>query len=324
MHRAFKLKTTALIAAAALLVACAAKTDQPRQTKAAMLAEFNLALEAAQSTSGPGMPVLWTLADEDTTIHMFGTVHLLRPGMDWRSEAFNVAFASADKVVFEVDMKSEAGQRALMKDFVARGFYTDGRTLRAALDDETEKVVEAALDSVGLPMDAVNAMEPWMTAANLGVMKLQKDGYDPNSGVDNVLEAEAKAAGKSFGFLEEARDQADAFDLLPEDVQIEFLYETAVLLDESPRMLDLLVEEWADGDVVGLGVIVADPDTAGMGGDAVYNSLLVNRNRNWVPRIEAMLEEPGIVFIAVGAAHLAGPDSVITMLRDKGYEVTGP
>jgi len=104
---------------------------------------------------------------------------------------------------------------------------------------------------------------------------------------------------------------------------VSMLYESALMLDESPQMLDLLVSEWADGDVVGIASLVASPDGVGLS-DAFYDSLLVKRNRNWVPKIEAMLDEPGSVFIAVGAGHLAGPDSVITMLRDKGYEIEGP
>ena len=318
-------KFSAAIASALLFAACSTETQvETRPGKAELLADFNASIDAAKSTRGPGQPALWTLADEDTTIYLFGTVHLLRPDLDWRSAEFDAAFAEAGTVFFEVDLTSEEGQKALMTDFVSRGFYQDGKTLRSVLDEQSTPIIEAALESVGLPLDAVNAMEPWMTAANLGVMKLQADGYDPNSGVDNVLDAEAKLAGKSFGFLEQAKDQADAFDLLAEDVQIDFLYETALLLDESPQMLDLLVDEWADGDVAGLAAMVASPEATGMGGDAVYQSLLVNRNAKWVPQIEAMLDEPGTVFIAVGAAHLAGPDSVVAMLRDGGYEVKGP
>ena len=128
--------------------------------------------------------------------------------------------------------------------------------------------------------------------------------------------------GKDFAFLETAAVQADIFDTLPEDTQETFLYETALTLEDSPVMLDQVVEEWADGDVEGLGVLVANPDTGG--GEGIYDALFVERNANWVPQIEAMLDEPGTVFVAVGAGHLAGPDSVITMLRDKGYEVEGP
>lgn len=294
-----------------------------RPTKDALLAEFTTALEAARSTQGPGAPVLWRLSDADTEIHIFGTVHLLRPDLEWRTEAFEAALTDADKIVFEVDMNSETAQRLIMTDFLARGMFQDGRTLRDVLSDDDEAVVSAAFDSVGVPMDAMNTFEPWMASVNLGVLKLVADGYDPEAGVESVIEAEAIAAGKSFGFLETISQQADAFDLLDEDEQISMLYESALMLDESPQMLDLLVSEWADGDIAGIAALVASPDGVGFSGP-VYDSLLVNRNRNWVPQIEAMLDEPGSILIAVGAGHLAGPDSVITMLRDKGYEVEGP
>ncbi|MCR9269362.1 MAG: TraB/GumN family protein [Hyphomonadaceae bacterium] len=330
-----------ILALAMALTACGNSTSDPeattdtevsteattsadeRPTKEALLARFDDALAGAQATNGPGSPAMWTLADEDTTIHIFGTVHLLRPDLEWRSEAFDTAFANADTVVFEVDMKSEEAQRAIATDFLARGMYQDGRTLKGVLNDEDEAVISAAFDSLGVPIDAMNTFEPWMASVNLGVMQLVNDGYDPNSGVETVLESEAVAAGKSFGYLESISQQADAFDLLPEDEQISILYETALLLEESPRMLDLLVDEWADGDVNGIATLVANPDGYGFT-DAAYQSLLVVRNEAWVPQIEAMLEEPGSVFIAVGAGHLAGPDSVITMLRDKGYTIEGP
>lgn len=294
-----------------------------RPTKADLLAEFTTALDAARATSGPGAPAMWRLSDEDTEIHIFGTVHLLRPELEWRTEAFEAALTDADTIVFEVDMNSPEAQRQIMTDFLSRGMFQDGRTLKEVLTEDDEAVVSAAFDSVGVPLDAMNTFEPWMASVNLGVMKLVADGYDPEAGVESVIEAEAIAAGKSFGFLESISQQADAFDLLDEADQISMLYESALMLDESPQMLDLLVSEWADGDIEGIASLVASPDGVGFSGP-VYESLLVTRNRNWVPQIEAMLDEPGTVLIAVGAGHLAGPDSVITMLRDKGYEIEGP
>ncbi len=298
-------------------------TAQDRPSKADMLAEFDAALAAAQATSGPGSPAMWTLSDDDTTIHLFGTVHLLRPELEWRSDAIDAAISNADTIVFEVDMKSEEAQRAVGRDFLSRGMFQDGRTLKGVLSESDEVIVASAFDSLGVPIDAMNSFEPWMASVNLGVMKLMNDGFDPDSGVESVIEVEAAAAGKSFAYLETISQQTDAFDLLPEDEQITMLYETAVLLDESPKMLDLLVDEWAEGDVAGISSLVASPDGVGFT-DAAYQALLVKRNQNWVPQIEAMLDEPGSVFIAVGAGHLAGPDSVITMLRDKGYTIDGP
>lgn len=294
-----------------------------RATKDEITANFEEALELANATTGPGEPALWTLADDDTTIYLFGTVHLLRPELEWRSDRFETAFNAADKIVFEVDMKSEEAQKSLMTDFMARGMFQDGRNLRGVLNEDDEAVISAAFDSAGVPLDAMNAFEPWMASVNLGVMQLMKDGFDPSSGVEEVIGAEAAADGKSFGYLETISQQADAFDLMPEDEQITMLYETALMLGESTQMLDVLVGEWADGDVAGIASLVASPDGVGFT-DAAYEALLTDRNKKWVPQIEDMLDEPGTTFIAVGAGHLAGPDSVVKMLRDKGYEITGP
>lgn len=318
----------AAMAAIALLGACAAEpvavqaTEQAatRPTLAEMRADYNEALAKAQATEGPGSPAMWKLADEDTTIYMFGTVHLLRPDLDWRYEAFDNALAAADTVVFEVDMESPEAQSRLMTDFMMRGMYQDGRTLREALNAEDEAVIEQGMQSVDIPLDAFNAFEPWMAAINLSAMKMVSDGFDPESGVEKVISREAKADGKTFAYLETITDQADAFDLLPEEAQIEMLYGTVLGLEDSSKMLDDMVAEWADGDMQGLAVLAGDSDGAGFS-EALYDSILVNRNRNWIPVIEDMLNEPGTVMIAAGSAHFAGPDSVIVMLEDKGYTV---
>ena len=317
-----------LLAAACLLAsACAAPSDSnsvassERPAKEDLLAQFNASMETASATQGPGRPSLWSISDEDTTVYLFGTVHMLRPSVNWRFAEFEQALADAHTIVFEADTKSEEAQRAVTRDFNQRGMYQDGRTLRAALSEEDEVLIERVLSANGMPMDAFNAFEPWMVAINLSAMKLLAEGYDLNSGVESVIEVEGRAAGKTFAYLETIADQADVFDLLPEDTQITYLYETALLLDQSPVMLDQLVSEWADGDEAGMAALVADPVSYG-GGRELYQRLLVDRNRNWIPQIEAMLETPGTTFVAAGSAHFSGADSVLEMLKAEGYEIT--
>lgn len=293
-----------------------------RRSREDILAEYDEALAEARSTSGSGSPALWTMSDEDTTVHLFGTVHLMRPDVEWRTDEFNAKFAAADTVVLELDMESEAGQQAVARDFMSKGFYGDGRTLSSELDERDLEAFAAALEPLALPVTAFDPMEPWMAAVNLSVMQLQAEGFDPNAGIEQKLIADAKAGGKDFEFLETASDQANIFDTMAEPLQAQYLYETAVTLEDTHLMLDQVIEEWLDGDVEGLGTLVANPGTGG--GEDVYNALFLSRNEKWVPKIEALLDEPGTVFVAVGAGHLAGPDSVITMLRDKGYEIEGP
>ncbi|MGB3625033.1 MAG: TraB/GumN family protein, partial [Henriciella sp.] len=236
-----------------------ASTGNDRRGKEEIIAEYEEALEEARETSGDGAPAMWTLSDEDTTIHMFGTVHILRPDLEWRTPEFEAAFESADTLVLELDMQSEEGMRAMARDFQRKGLYGDGRRLSTEVDEEVLDTLQTSLQPLGLPVTVLDPMEPWMAAVTLSVLQLQKEGYDPDSGVEKVLIAEANEDGKAFGYLETASVQADIFDTMPEDVQEEFLYETALTLSETSQMLDQLVDEWADGDVEGLGVLVANP-----------------------------------------------------------------
>lgn len=324
---------TAGIAAIALLSNCSpststdadpsteSATEQTREQRVEQaMQEMQEALDRAQATNGPGSPAMWTLADDDTTINIFGTVHVLKPDVEWRTDAFNSAFNEAEKLVFELDLHSPEGQQAIGMSMMQAAMFQDGKTLSSVLNDEDKAIVTDAAEKLGVPLAAMDPVEPWFAALNLMNAQWMKDGFDPNSGVEMVLVEEAQAQEKSFGFLETAEIQAGVFDNLSLETQIDLLVEGAMTLDLSGPMLDNLTAEWADGDVAGLGVIAANPDAAG--DEEFYNALFLERNKNWVPQIEAMLDEPGNIMIAVGAGHLAGPDSVITMLEAKGHTLT--
>ena len=277
------------------------------------------ALAEAASTSGPGAPAMWRVADEDTTLYLFGTVHLLKPETEWRTAEFDAAFAEADTLVTEVDTHTPEGLAAIQTIIAQRGSLSEGQTLTGLLDEDDEAVVAEALGSVGIPIAQMDTLQPWLAGLTLSVLQIQKSGYSPDSGVETILTAQASEAGKRFGYLETAEQQMGALAGGTLEDQIEGLVFTAETLDLGAELLGTLVDEWADGDVAGLSAIVADPISIG-GADA-YQRLLVDRNANWVPQIKAMLDEPGTRLIAVGAAHLAGPDSVVDMLRDQGVKV---
>lgn len=298
----------------------AALTEE--RTTEDVLATLQASMARAQSTNGAGAPALWTLKDEDTTIHMFGTVHILRPETVWRTPAFEAAFSAADKLVLEADTSSPEAQASMGALLLKLAQFDDGQTLNDVIDDADEPIVEAALGTFNIPMSALQPMKPWFVSLQMSVMQMMGAGFDPESGVEPILTAEATAAGKSFGYLETAEDQFNVLAGGAMEDQVEGLLFTAQTLEFGPQILDAIVSEWADGDVAGLGEIMAEPDA--IGGVEAYQALLVNRNRNWVPQIKAMLDTPGTVFVAVGSAHFAGPDSVITMLRDDGLDISGP
>ena len=316
------LKLGAMLAGLAMIAGSAVAEDE-KLSKEDVLASLQASIERAEGTSGPGSPALWTLSDEDTTVHIFGTVHLLRPETEWRNETIDAAFASADRLVLEADTDSPEAQQQMTALVGQLAVFTDGKKLNDVIDDEDEAVVEAALQStLGAPLGALQQLKPWMVGLQMQIAQITKAGYNPESGVEQVLVAEAKTAGKTLGYLETAEDQLNILAGADMEDQVEGLVFASQTVDLGADMLDSLVDEWADGDVAGLGEIISNPDA--IGGEEAYDALLVQRNKNWVPQIEAMLDEPGTVFVAVGSGHLAGDDSVITMLRAEGHEISGP
>lgn len=313
------------LAVVALLGLAACGPDTPeRKAKAraseyaAARAAYDEALAEARASRGEGQPAMWTLSDEDTTIRILGTVHLLRPDLDWQTDEIRQSLAEADTLVFELDT---ADPQAMFYISDA-GMMKDGKQLTSLLDEIEQQELQAALDHVDLPLGAIQSMRPWWAAFSLSVFQMQKQGFDPTAGVEQVLMAEAQRMGKKFEYLETPAEQLGYLAGLPDDIQVDFLLSTAMSITEDENDLDTLVAEWADGDVHGLGVLMANPEM--MGSEEVYDALLRRRNEAWVDKIEAMLDEPGTRLIAVGAGHLAGPDSVIALLEAEGHEVSGP
>ena len=304
------------------LSACQAKTDAAApmagdMSKEELVAMMQGAMADAKATKGSGKPAMWTFSDEDTTVNIMGTVHLLKPDVVWKSPAITDALAKADTLVLEADVASPESQAGLQKLVMEYGIFSDGETLSTVLEEDDKAAVSAALEANGIPMQAMDTMKPWMVSLQLGMMQIMQAGYDPQSGVETKLMAEA--GDKKLAYLESVETQIKTLGGAPIDEQVQGLMATLGTLDLGEEYLDTLVAEWADGDVKGIGAMMSNP--AIFGTQDAYDALLTTRNKNWIPGIKALLDEPGNKLVAVGAGHLAGPDSVIGMLRDEGIKV---
>ena len=304
------------------LSACQAKTEAPApmagdMSKEELVAMMQSAMADAKATKGSGTPAMWTFSDEDTTVNIMGTVHLLKPDVVWKSPAITEALAKADTLVLEADVASPESQAGLQKLVMEYGIFSDGETLSTVLEEDDKAAVSAVLEANGIPMQAMDTMKPWMVSLQLGMMQIMQAGYDPQSGVETKLMAEA--GDKKLVYLESVETQIRTLGGAPIDEQVQGLMATLGTLDLGEEYLDTLVAEWADGDVRGIGAMMANP--AIFGTQDAYDALLTTRNKNWIPGIKALLDEPGNKLVAVGAGHLAGPDSVIGMLKDEGIKV---
>lgn len=257
-------------------------------------------------------PALWSLSDEDTTIYLFGTIHVLPEGETWYDDRIAKAFESSDELVFEVSLDDMEGSAEAMAGLA---MLPEGQTLRDLMTEENRAEYEAALDGLGVPAAALDPVEPWAATLNLSMLPLMQAGWQPNSGVEMVLRQ--RGEDKQRGALETVEEQVALFDTLPMDAQLELLDATVENIDQMVSSLDLMKVEWLEGDAAALGELM----NAEMDDPALYERLLVNRNRNWASWIENRLDTPGTVFIAVGAGHLAGEGSVQSLLKERGLTV---
>ena len=269
----------------------------------------------AGSTAGGG-PALWVVKDADSTLYLFGSVHVLRPETVWASPRVDAAFDSAETVWFEI---SNPDDQAALTPLIQQHGLSPARPLSSLLTTEEVADLDTAARTIGASAAQLDPLRPWLAALSLAVAPLAKAGYDPASGVELALKARAEAAGKPIQAFETVDKQVAILANLPEAVQLVFLRETLEDFDEAVTLIDAMVTDWAEGDVEALDRLVVQDMKAAS--PELYQALLVDRNTDWANQIETMLQGSGTVFIAVGAAHLAGDDSVQAILEQRGVEV---
>lgn len=259
-------------------------------------------------------PALWKVADEDTTIYLFGTIHALPKGLTWLDGPVEQALNGSSELITEIpEVPAGEQQKAVMAIGLLKG-----ETLRSLMSDADRTAYEALLARLKIPAEAFDQLEPWLAGITLGVMPYAMAGYGADSGAEAVLRKAAVAKGKRLGALETVDYQLGLFDQLPREAQLKFLGEAVRDFDKSFAIIGTMTEEWGSGDPEGLGKLMNEQ----MDDADLAESLLYQRNRNWAGWIRKRLDQPGTVFIAVGAGHLAGMNSVQDVLKQQGVVST--
>lgn len=249
-------------------------------------------------------PALWEVRDADTTIYLFGTIHVLEPGLTWFDEAVKQAFDKSDTLVTEIIAPDAASMQAL----VARvGASPDGPTLTEQLPAAQRPAYAAALAQLHFSPEALDHMKPWLAAVTLSVAPLRDMGFSDANGPETVLGQAAATEHKRTEALETAEQQFGYFNSLSQGAQLSFLTST---LDELPKLratMETMVKDWSAGDPDAL---AREMNDSLKDSPEVAQTLLFARNKNWAAWIAERMKRPGTVFVAVGAGHLAGRGSV--------------
>lgn len=261
-------------------------------------------------------PPLWAIKDADSTIYLFGTVHALKPDIAWRTDKVAKALAESQELVIEV---TGADDPAAMQPLVMKYGIDPARPLSSKISAEDKARLDVALKDLGAPPEAFEVMRPWLVSLTVAVQPILKAGYDPTKGVEATLQADAKAAGKKIAALETLEQQLRFFADLPEKTEVALLKSTLDDVKEGPAGLDKMVAAWNAGDTAQLEkLFVGD-----MRRDypELYQVIIAGRNAAWADELKQKLAGSGVSFVAVGAGHLVGPDSVQAELAKRGVKV---
>jgi uncharacterized protein YbaP (TraB family) len=288
---------------------------------AALLAVWTLA--GCQPTAArDGEPALWRIADADSEIWLFGSVHMLPPDLDWRGPRVDAAFAAADEFVTETDLPGPESAAAFEAFRQRHGMLPPGQTLSARLSQSEAAQLRRAAQELGLDANALDRQRAWLTAIQLSYADLARSGQSAEAGVENVLAAEARRQGKRFSALETLDEQLSVLATLPPEAEARFLTVALGEIGSSDELAAEMDRAWAAGDTAALEQMFEEQWRAA--GAEVHEAVILQRNRAWAVEIERRLAGSGRTFIAVGAAHLIGDDSVVDLLRARGIAVEGP
>lgn len=261
-------------------------------------------------------PAMWVVKDADSTVYLLGTIHLMKPGVKWRSEKLDAALKSSSEFWLEADLQNDP---AIVQTYVMNFGMDARKSLADAVGAANfEKFVKFA-EQHKIPTRDLHQMRPWLATMLLSQTQMASVGYDPALGVDQTLQKESIAQGKTIKPFETASEQLGYLAGMSDKVAAEMMVQTLAEVGDGEKVIDALQTAWLAGDVKQLQQISTDR----MRKDApeVFDALILRRNNNWVKQIEMLLKGSGTQFIAVGAGHLIGKDSLPDQLAKLGYKV---
>ena len=289
----------------------------PRAVRALVAALVALTTAGALAQTPASRGFIWSVERDGKTSWLVGSLHVLTQDAYPLPAAMEQAFTRAKTLIEETDV-NELSSPDMVGIVATKGLFTNGQTLETVLTPSAYAKLTQRMAATGLPIEMVRMMRPWMVELTLSGVELQKAGFDPELGIDVHYRRKAGDNGMALSMLETAAEQIDYLAGLPLDVQIAQLQQT---LDEGDAELTEVREiaaAWRAGDAPAIEQLLLK----GMkDSPAYYQSLVVNRNRRWMPKIESCLAT-GNCFVVVGAAHMVGTDGLVTMLKQKGYKVS--
>jgi len=278
---------------------------------------INIAYAQQNSESITTKNFLWSVQRGKNTIYLLGSIHLLPNELTALDKAFEAAYSGSKIIAFETNIDG-LSDPAFEAKVTSLGLLPEGQTLEQHVSKQTYALLQQKVGELGLQVEILNQFKPWLCALTLTSVKLQRLGFNPNYGIDKYFFERAKQDGKDLRFLETIDDQLGLFTEMSRQEEDSFL--AKVLQDLGTMRVKVIdmINAWKSGDSDKLASMVK---MEFQGYPEVYAKMLVERNHTWVTQIEDLSGQDGNALVVVGAAHLVGEDSILKLLKRKGFEV---
>ena len=261
---------------------------------------------------------LWEVHGKHNTVYLLGSIHVLRLSDYPLAPAVLEAYGNAKSVLMEVNME-ELSSAQVQAEMLASASLPDGKTLLDVLGQQRYGRAAALAHEVGVELSMFDQFAPWFAAEAISQLQLAQLGFQPESGVEMYFMERARSDGKTVAGLETVHDQISIFQDMPLDTQAEYLASSLEQAHDLPHEVDSMVRAWQQGDTQWF----ANQLLSEFKQDSrLYQSVLGARNRKWLPKIEALLNDDKNYLVIVGTGHLVGAGSVIELLKKDGIGAT--
>jgi uncharacterized protein YbaP (TraB family) len=261
---------------------------------------------------------LWELHGKHNTVYLLGSIHVLRPNDYPLAPVVLDAYTHAGSLLMEVNLE-EIDSDQVQAEMLASATLSDGKTLPDVLGKQRYERAAALAHEIGVDLSKFDQFAPWFAAEAISELQLTQLGFQPENGVEMYFMDRARSDGKSVDGLETVHDQISVFQNMSLDAQAEYLLSSLEQAHDLPKEVDSMVRAWQRGDTRWF----ESELQSDLGHDSdLYQSVLLARNRKWVPKIEALLKGDKNYLVIVGTGHLAGQGSVVELLKKDGIVAT--
>ena len=261
---------------------------------------------------------VWKLDGDNGSFYLAGSCHVLRKSDYPLPEEFEAAYDDADQVIFESDIEALMSQEIQLL-LMSKGMYTGGDTLEKKLSKKSYASLVKYCNDRSMSIDLFQSFKPWMVAMTFLVLELANNGISAADGLDMYFSNKVKKDGKQTGGLEDVNRHIELVSSFEEELDDSIIESFIQEVEKVQIIMEDLIKSWRAGDEIGIDEYLSENMRKEF--PKLYKRLITDRNRDWIPHLETLMDSGKRTLVIVGVGHLVGKDSVINLLKSKGYKI---